>query len=88
MRRLFAEHPDAMAETERFASLIHFSLDELKYNYPNETIGNGETAQQTLERLPGRAPAGVTPTECLTGSRRAYGMNSSSSSRCDTPPIS
>ena len=30
---------------------IDFSLDELKYNYPEETIGNGETAQQTLERL-------------------------------------
>src|SRR5690606_14313967 len=28
-----------------------FSLDQLKYNYPEETIGNGETAQQTLERL-------------------------------------
>ena len=51
MRRLFADHPDALAETERFANLIHFSLDELKYNYPDETIGNGETAQQTLERL-------------------------------------
>jgi len=51
MHRLFADHLDAVAETERFASLIHFSLDELKYNYPDETIGNGETAQQTLERL-------------------------------------
>jgi len=51
MRRLFAEHLEAVDETERFASLIHFSLDELKYNYPDETIGSGETAQQTLERL-------------------------------------
>jgi len=51
MRQLFEDHPEALAETERFASLIHFSLDELKYNYPDETIGNGETAQQTLERL-------------------------------------
>ncbi len=51
MRQLFEDHPDALAETGRFASLIHFSLDELKYNYPDETIGNGETAQQTLERL-------------------------------------
>jgi error-prone DNA polymerase len=51
MRRLFAEHPDAVVETERFSGLIHFSLDELKYNYPDETIGNGETAQKTLERL-------------------------------------
>lgn len=51
MRRMFVEHPQAVAETERFAGLIRFSLDELKYNYPQETIGNGETAQETLERL-------------------------------------
>ncbi|RYE49813.1 MAG: error-prone DNA polymerase [Hyphomicrobiales bacterium] len=51
MRRLFQSYPTAVDETERFTSLIHFSLDELKYNYPEETIGNGETAQQTLERL-------------------------------------
>ena len=36
---------------QRFADRIGFSLDQLKYNYPEETIGNGETAQQTLERL-------------------------------------
>src|SRR5690606_4940346 len=51
MDRLFVEHPDALAETERFLSLITFSLDDLRYNYPEETIGNGETAQETLERL-------------------------------------
>jgi len=51
MRRLFERYPQAIAETERVAGLIHFSLDELKYNYPEETIGNGETAQETLERL-------------------------------------
>ena len=51
MARLFREHPQALAETIRFISRIEFSLDQLKYNYPEETIGNGETAQQTLERL-------------------------------------
>ncbi len=51
MARLFAEHPEAISETQRFMARIHFSLDQLKYNYPEETIGNGETAQQTLERL-------------------------------------
>ncbi|MET3896985.1 error-prone DNA polymerase [Devosia sp. UYZn731] len=45
------EHREAIDETIRFLSLIHFSLDQLKYNYPEETIGDGETAQQTLERL-------------------------------------
>lgn len=51
MARLFREHPQAVAETRRFIGQIAFSLDQLKYNYPEETIGNGETAQQTLERL-------------------------------------
>ena len=51
MVRLFREHPEAIAETGRFIARIDFTLDQLKYNYPEETIGNGETAQQTLERL-------------------------------------
>ena len=51
MARLFREHPNAITETQRFIKRIDFSLDQLKYNYPEETIGNGETAQQTLERL-------------------------------------
>jgi error-prone DNA polymerase len=51
MRRLFREHPEAIAETRRFAARITFTLDDLRYNYPLETVGNGETAQETLERL-------------------------------------
>jgi error-prone DNA polymerase len=51
MARLFAEHPDAIAQTQDFIARIGFSLDQLEYNYPEETVGNGETAQQTLERL-------------------------------------
>ena len=51
MARLFAEHPQAIAETQRFIGQIQFALSDLEYNYPEETIGNGETAQQTLERL-------------------------------------
>ncbi len=51
MARLFAEHPGALAETQALLARIGFSLDQLRYNYPTETIGNGETAQETLERL-------------------------------------
>ena len=51
MARLFAEHPEAIAQTQDFVARIGFSLDQLEYNYPEETVGNGETAQQTLERL-------------------------------------
>jgi error-prone DNA polymerase len=51
MARLFAEFPEALAETGRLLARIAFSLDQLRYNYPEETIGNGETAHETLERL-------------------------------------
>ena len=51
MARLFADYPDAITQTQSLIARIEFSLDQLKYNYPEETIGNGETAQQTLERL-------------------------------------
>ncbi|MBU1336929.1 MAG: error-prone DNA polymerase [Alphaproteobacteria bacterium] len=51
MTRLFREHPDALAQSQLILGRIGFTLDELKYIYPEETVGNGETAQQTLERL-------------------------------------
>jgi len=51
MARLFAEHPEAITETGRLVGRIGFALNQLEYNYPEETIGNGETAQETLERL-------------------------------------
>ena len=51
MAHLFQDHLEAIAETQRLIARIDFSLDQLKYNYPEETTGSGETAQQTLERL-------------------------------------
>ena len=51
MARLFRDHKQALAETQCFSNRLSFSLDDLRYNYPEETVGNGETAQQTLERL-------------------------------------
>jgi len=51
MARLFADHPEAIEETQVLLDRIDFTLDQLKYNYPTETIGNGETAQETLVRL-------------------------------------
>ncbi|RUT29357.1 DNA polymerase III subunit alpha [Arsenicitalea aurantiaca] len=51
MARLFREHPEALLETGRLVSRIGFSLEQLQYSYPEETVGNGETAQQTLVRL-------------------------------------
>jgi error-prone DNA polymerase len=51
MARLFRDLPEAIAETMRFASRISFSLDQLKYQYPDEPVPPGKTAQQHLEDL-------------------------------------
>ena len=51
MAELFQSTPEAIQETIRFASLINFTLDQIKYNYPNETIPAGKTAQQQLADL-------------------------------------
>ena len=51
MARLFRDFPQAISETMRFAGRIHFSLDQLKYQYPDEPVPPGKTAQQHLEDL-------------------------------------
>ncbi|HLZ02442.1 MAG TPA: error-prone DNA polymerase [Bradyrhizobium sp.] len=51
MARLFRDFPDALSETLRFADRIDFSLDQLKYQYPDEPVPPGKTAQQHLEDL-------------------------------------
>ena len=51
MARLFRDLPEAIAETMRFADRITFTLDELKYQYPDEPVPPGKTAQQHLEDM-------------------------------------
>ncbi|MGJ5222238.1 error-prone DNA polymerase [Bradyrhizobium oligotrophicum] len=51
MARLFRDHPDAITETLRFTDRIVFSLDQLKYQYPDEPVPPGKTAQGHLEDL-------------------------------------
>jgi len=51
MAALFHDAPDAIAETIRFAERIQFSLDQIRYNYPDEPVPKGKTAQQHLEDL-------------------------------------
>lgn len=51
MVRLFHDYPDAIAETIRIADQISFSLDELSYEYPEETSGASATPQDELIRL-------------------------------------
>jgi error-prone DNA polymerase len=51
MIRLFERWPHAISATREFADAIHFSLDELRYEYPRETVPQGRTPQQYLEHL-------------------------------------
>jgi error-prone DNA polymerase len=51
MARLFRDFPEAIAETMRFADKIDFTLDQLKYQYPDEPVPPGKTAQGHLEDL-------------------------------------
>ena len=51
MARLFATFPDAIARSLAIARSCSFSLGELKYEYPDEPVPTGKTAQQHLEDL-------------------------------------
>ena len=66
MARLFRNHPEALAETIRFAGELKFSLGQLRYNLPDQQTRDGATPQQELERLTWegaalRWPDGVKP---------------------------
>lgn len=51
MARLFADCPEAIAQTSHFLARIDFSLAELTYDYPDEPVPPGKTAQGWLEEL-------------------------------------
>jgi len=51
MARLFAQFPEAIARTVDIAKACRFSLAELHYEYPDEPVPEGKTAQQHLEDL-------------------------------------
>src|SRR5580704_16762589 len=51
MARLFKNFPDAVARTVKIANACTFSLGQLKYEYPDEPVPPGKTAQQHLEDL-------------------------------------
>jgi len=66
MARLFAGHEDAATRTIEIADACRFSLDELKYEYPDEPVPQGKTPQSQLEDLTWegarwRFPDGVPP---------------------------
>jgi error-prone DNA polymerase len=49
MARLFAEAPEAVAESTRFLDGLAFSLDELRHCYPEELREGHATPQEALE---------------------------------------
>ncbi len=51
MARLFADAPDAIAESGRLLARIGFTLDHLKYEYPNEPVPRGWIPQHWLQEL-------------------------------------
>jgi error-prone DNA polymerase len=51
MARLFERWPHAISATREFADALNFSLDELRYEYPKETVPDGRSPQQHLEHL-------------------------------------
>ncbi|HEU4518284.1 MAG TPA: error-prone DNA polymerase [Microvirga sp.] len=51
MARLFAPYPGATERTVEIAEACGFSLDELKYTYPDEPVPPHKTPQQHLEDL-------------------------------------
>jgi error-prone DNA polymerase len=51
MARLFADVPEAVAETQGVLARIGFSLGELRYEYPEEPVPPGMSPQGWLEAL-------------------------------------
>jgi DNA-directed DNA polymerase III PolC len=51
MTRLFRDAPEAIDETLRLSEALTFSLDELKYEYPDETLAGFDNAQDALRHL-------------------------------------
>ena len=49
--RLFADHPQALAETIRFLEGIAFDLGQLAYEYPHEPVPAGWEPQAWLEHI-------------------------------------
>jgi error-prone DNA polymerase len=51
MVRLFRDAPEAIEETLRLSEALTFSLDELRYEYPDESIDGFASAQEALTHL-------------------------------------
>jgi error-prone DNA polymerase len=68
--RLYRAMPGAMAETLRILDLCRFSLDELRYEYPDEPVPPGRSAQEHLVALTWEGAARRYPEGIPEGVRR------------------
>ena len=69
MARLFADWPHAIAATRDVADACRFSLSELRYEYPEETVPGGRTPQDYLTEVAwkgahNRYPGGIPDKVC------------------------
>ncbi|RRN77997.1 DNA polymerase III subunit alpha, partial [Pseudoxanthomonas sp. SGD-10] len=51
MQRLFLQYPEAITNAQQIADACDFSLENLKYVYPDELTNEGRTPQEELEHL-------------------------------------
>ena len=51
MQRLFSQYPGAIQHTQHLAEACQFSLDSLRYIYPEELTSDGRTPQEELTML-------------------------------------
>ncbi|HME30787.1 MAG TPA: error-prone DNA polymerase [Pseudolabrys sp.] len=51
MMRLFHDAPEAIEETSQLSDVLSFSLDELRYEYPDEQVDGFDNAQDALTYL-------------------------------------
>ena len=49
MARLFANYPEAIANTQKIVQKCRFNLDELRYEYPIDPTSQGRTPQEELD---------------------------------------
>ncbi len=76
MARLFRGHEDAVARSLEIVARCHFSLDELRYEYPEEADPDGRTPQRRLADLAWAGAAerfhsSVTPAKAGVQARRS-----------------
>src|SRR5690606_28419433 len=86
MRRLFPRHQDAVAPTLEIVERCRFSLDELRYQYPDERLIPGRTAQEALAELTEKGARARYPHGVPANVRRQLDHELALIARCNYAP--